>query len=232
MKRNLPQRPPCEARTITVILHALSTMLLLVSGVSAAAAAESEEGFVPIFNGKDLGDWDGKPGWWYVEDGAITAQSTPQKPCKKCNYLTWRGGKPGDFELRCSFKLVGGNSGIQFRSEQRPDWDTSGYQADMDAGNHWTGALFEHARGGVAMRGEKSVIDEKGKKTSHQSRRSQGTREASQEQRLERISHHRSWKRYHADDQRHGHVASQRPPGRSSGQERNHRVSRCTPALR
>lgn len=147
-----------------MILHALSIALLLVSGASAAPTAESEEGFVPIFNGKDLAGWDGKPGWWHVEDGAITAQSTPQKPCKKCNYLIWRGGKPGDFELRCSFKLVGGNSGIQFRSEERPDWDTSGYQADMDATNHWTGALFEHVRGGVAMRGEKSVIDEKGKK--------------------------------------------------------------------
>jgi hypothetical protein len=34
----------------------------------------------------------------------------------------------------------------------------------MDAAMQWTGALFEHARGGIAMRGEKVVVDEQGKK--------------------------------------------------------------------
>ena len=122
-------------------------------------------GFVSLFNGKDLTGWDAKPNWWYVEDGAITSQTTPQKPCRKCNYLIWKGGKPGDFELRLKYKLVGGNSGIQFRSQRRPDWDTFGYQADMDAAGTWTGCVFAHARGKVAQRGTRTVIDEKGKKT-------------------------------------------------------------------
>jgi len=126
--------------------------------------ADSEAGFVSMFNGKDLTGWDGKPGWWYVEDGAITSQSTPEKPCTKCNYLIWRGGKPGDFELRLSYKIIGGNSGVQFRSRELPDWDTSGYQADLEAGDQWTGCLFEHTRGGVAMRGQRVVIDENGKR--------------------------------------------------------------------
>ncbi len=138
-------------------------VVALAAGL-AAAAQSGEKGFVSMFNGKDLAGWEGKAGWWYVEDGAITSQSTPQKPCTKCNYLMWRGGKPGDFELRCSYKLVGGNSGIQFRSQQRPDWDTFGYQADMEAGDQWTGCLFEHERGGIAMRGEKVVIDRDGTK--------------------------------------------------------------------
>ena len=128
-------------------------------------ADDVEPGFKAIFNGKDLAGWDGKPGWWAVEDGAITAQSTPSKPCTKCNYLVWTGGRPGDFELRLRYKLVGGNSGVQFRSLRRPDWDTSGYQADIDATGQWTGCIFEHARGKVAGRGEKVVIDEKGKRT-------------------------------------------------------------------
>jgi len=132
--------------------------------MAAAPCQESEEGFVPMFNGKDLAGWEGQPGWWHVEDGAITAESTPAKPCTKCNYLMWRGGKPGDFEMRCSYKLVGGNSGIQIRSRELPDWDTFGYQADMEAGDQWTGALFEHERGGIAMRGEKVEIDKDGRK--------------------------------------------------------------------
>jgi len=138
---------------------------LFVAVASTATAAEVEEGFVSMFNGKDLTGWEGKPGGWWVEDGAITGQSTKEKPCKRCHYLMWRGGKPADFELRLSYRIIGGNSGIQFRSREIPNWDTRGYQADFEAGRQWTGALFEHARGGVAMRGTKVVIDADGKKT-------------------------------------------------------------------
>jgi len=137
--------------------------LLIVGGLSGTSRGdESEEAFVSIFSGHDLFGWEGEPGWWYVEDGAITAQSTPDKPCKKHTYLIWRGGGPGDFELRLEYRLVGGNSGIQFRSREVPDWDTNGYQADMDATGEWTGALFEHARGGIALRGERVVVEENG----------------------------------------------------------------------
>ncbi len=141
---------------------------LLVSVWTVRGAAPAHESdFISLFNGRDLTNWDGKPGWWFVEDGAITAQSTPEKPCEKHNYLIWRGGQPADFDLRLEWKLVGGNSGIQFRSREVPDWDTRGYQADMDAADDWTGALFEHARGGIAMRGQKVVIDPDG--TRHES---------------------------------------------------------------
>ena len=37
--------------------------------------------------------------------------------------------------------------------------------ADMDAAGTWTGCVFAHARGKVAGRGTRTVIDEKGKKT-------------------------------------------------------------------
>jgi hypothetical protein len=132
----------------------------------AARAAGAEEGFVSMFNGKDLTGWEGKPGWWFVQEGTLTCESTQEKPCDKCNYLMWRGGKPGDFELRAEYRFAGAsaNSGIQFRSRELPDWDTSGYQADMEAGAQWSGCLFEHTRGGVAMRGQKVVIDKDGKK--------------------------------------------------------------------
>jgi hypothetical protein len=128
-------------------------------------AADLEPGFVAMFNGNDLTGWEGKPDWWRVEDGAITSESTPAKPCPSAHYLMWRGGKPADFELRLEFRLLGGNSGIQFRSKELPNWDTSGYQADMEDGDQWTGCLFEHTRGGVAMRGESVRIAPDGIKT-------------------------------------------------------------------
>jgi hypothetical protein len=141
--------------------------LLTLSWLTCTAAAgESEAGFLPMFNGRDLTGWEGKPGGWWVEEGALTAQSTQEKPCTACHYLMWRGGKPADFELRAEYRLIGNgaNSGIQFRSRELPNWDTSGYQADMEVGTQWTGCLFEHIRGGVAMRGEKVLIDKDGKK--------------------------------------------------------------------
>jgi hypothetical protein len=125
----------------------------------------AEETFVTMFNGYDLEGWEGKPGWWRVENGAITSESTPEKPCLAAHYLMWRGDPPADFDLRLDFRLVGGNSGVQFRSRELPDWDTSGYQADIEDGDQWTGCLFEHKRGGVAMRGEKVIIAADGTKT-------------------------------------------------------------------
>ncbi|HOX04655.1 MAG TPA: DUF4838 domain-containing protein [Candidatus Paceibacterota bacterium] len=139
-----------------------SILIAFAFVASTAAAAEIEPGFTSMFNGKDLTGWEGKPGWWRVEDGCITAESTPQKPCPAAHYLMWRGGQPADFELRLEYRLVGGNSGVQFRSKELPGWDTSGYQADMEAGDQWSGCLFEHTRGGVSMRGEKVVIEPDG----------------------------------------------------------------------
>jgi hypothetical protein len=143
----------------------LSIAVSLTAAPPCCLADDGEDGFVSMFNGKDLTGWEGKPGGWWVEEGAITSQSSQEKPCKKHHYLFWKGGEPGDFILRFSYKVVGGNSGIQFRSASRPNWDTDGYQADIEAGQQWTGCLFQHRRGGVAMRGERVVIDEAGKKT-------------------------------------------------------------------
>lgn len=139
-------------------------LFLLCPLAVLAAAPDSEEGFVPMFNGKDLSGWEGKPGWWTVEDGTITSQSTPEKPCQAAHYLMWRGGKPADFEMRFEYRIQGGNSGVQFRSRELPEWDTNGYQADIEDGEQWTGCLFEHTRAGVGMRAERVIIDKDGTK--------------------------------------------------------------------
>ncbi len=86
----------------------------------------SEPGFLSMFNGKDLTGWSGKPGSWRVEHGAIVGESAPERPCKKTHYLYWCGGEPADFILGVKIKLLAGNSGIQFRSARRPDFDTFG----------------------------------------------------------------------------------------------------------
>jgi len=146
-----------NARTITL------TLCLLAIGGTAFAA--DEDGFVPMFNGKDLTNWEGIPGAWTVENGTITGESTAKKPCKKTHYLYYTAAEPGDFILRCEIKLLGGNSGIQFRSQKRPNFDTDGYQADFDATNQWTGCLYQHKRGAVVLRGKKATIAKDGERT-------------------------------------------------------------------
>ena len=142
------------------------TLLTLCGSALAADGKKIEEGFECIFNGQDMTGWEGKPGWWNVEDGALTARSTKEKPCKIHNYLMWRGGAADDFELRLEYRVVGGNSGIQYRSREMPDFNIEGYQADIEAGDQWSGCLFEVGGGrqGVAMRGKKVLIDADGTK--------------------------------------------------------------------
>lgn len=132
--------------------------LTILAASSSLAQANDDAKFVSMFDGKTLTNWEGKPDGWWVEEGAITSQSTEANPCLKHHYLYWTGGEPADFVMRFKYKLIGGNSGIQFRSEKRPDFDTSGYQADMEAGQQWSGCLFQHKRGGVVMRGMKAKI--------------------------------------------------------------------------
>jgi len=77
---------------------------------------DDHTGFVQIFDGATLTNWDGAKDVWRVEDGAIVAESRPEKPVGT-TFLIWLGGEPSDFELKLEIKLEGnGNSGIQYRS--------------------------------------------------------------------------------------------------------------------
>ena len=144
-------------------LRTVGPLLAILALAGAAAIAEGEA--QPLFNGKDLTGWDGAPGWWYVEDGALTSQSTPEKPCKQCNYLIWKGGQPSEFELTADFRLsVSANSGLQIRSKALPNWDTSGYQADMTGDGGLVGFIYHHTRGMIVGRGQKVTIAADGKK--------------------------------------------------------------------
>jgi hypothetical protein len=127
----------------------------------------ADSGFKSIFNGKDLSGWDGNKEFWSVRDGAITGQTTAEKPLKSNTFLVWKGGEPKNFELRASFRLTGqndkgfGNSGIQYRSRviDPATFVVGGYQADMDLGGTYLGMLYEEKGRGILMKpGQKIVI--------------------------------------------------------------------------
>lgn len=133
--------------------------LVLASFVSA-----EEPGFVRIFDGQSLEGWEGKPDFWSVKDGAITGQTTAEKPTQGNTFILWKG-ELADFELRLKFRIVGGNSGIQYRSKHIGDFVVGGYQADIDSGPRYIGILYEErGRGILAERGSKVQIGADGKK--------------------------------------------------------------------
>lgn len=129
-----------------------------------------ETGFTPIFDGKSLSGWDCDPEFWRVEDGIMVGETKMDHQPKQNIFCIWKGGQPANFELRLEYKLTGindGNSGVQYRSIERPDvarWVMQGYQADIDLKQMFTGQIYEErGRGFVALRGQLAYIG-KGKK--------------------------------------------------------------------
>ncbi|MEY3828350.1 MAG: hypothetical protein RL636_51 [Verrucomicrobiota bacterium] len=136
----------------------LRTSLLALLALASTAFAEDKN----LFNGKDLTGWKGLD-FWSVEDGCITGRTTKEKPTKGNTFLVWQGGEVGDFEFTFKYKIVGGNSGVQYRSKvvDEKGYVVAGYQADFEAGKTYSGILYEEkGRGILAQRGQKTVIKE------------------------------------------------------------------------
>lgn len=113
------------------------------------AANDSEDGFLPLFDGKLLTNWEGKGYWFRVEDKAIVAGRLDERIPNNFFLCTTRTF--GDFELRLQVKVIGEgvNAGIQFRTQRIPGSDeVSGYQADVGGVRErsvW-GALYDESR--------------------------------------------------------------------------------------
>lgn len=105
---------------------------------------DDHSGYVRIFDGTSLKDWDGDPSFWHVENGAIVGVSTKEHPVGN-TYIVYRAFEAKDFNLKLEIKVEdGGGSGIQYRSKtgvpwRRPapnvatnlDWLLTGPQADI-----------------------------------------------------------------------------------------------------
>ena len=128
----------------------MKKLLLLIAFAAAAFAAD---GFMPLFNGKNLDGWDGDPRLWSVKDGTIVG-STEGVSLEHNEFLISKKTY-SNFILRADMKLRNHNSGIQFRSQAVPEWVVSGYQADAAENNYW-GCLYEEkGKRGVMVNGWK-----------------------------------------------------------------------------
>lgn len=134
------------------------------------------DGYVSIFDGTSLKDWDGDPEVWHAEKGAIVGVSTKDKPVEN-SYIVYRGLKAKDFDLKLEIKVEeGGGSGIQYRSSTGippgrvpgngeppldPRWVMIGPQADFwypvnDRAKQYSGQLYSQntPRGIIVWRGQ------------------------------------------------------------------------------
>ena len=139
----------------------LGLAALVFAFAGQALAADLGKGFKSIFDGKTLKGWNGDPKFWSVQDGAITGKTTKENPTKGNTFIIWEG-KTGNFDLRLDYKIIGGNSGIQYRSFKAdgPDeWRIGGYQADFEAGDTFSGICYgERFRGILSLRGKKTIL--------------------------------------------------------------------------
>jgi hypothetical protein len=121
---------------------------------------EDHAGWQSMFDGKTLTGWEGPMDAWRVENGTIVSSDTASNPNPMGSvYLFWKGRDGGDlkdFEFKTEIKLEGerANSGVQFRTQmlgktkkKNSEWESVGYQADMDYPNVQTGALIECCSG-------------------------------------------------------------------------------------
>lgn len=128
-----------------------SAFLVLLSWASLPPAEKN--GWVPLFNGKDLGGWHAYGAEkWLVDEGTILGESTAGKYGYLATEKTYR-----DFALRLHFKCeTEENSGVFFHSHitgESPQTgpDIQGMQVEVDPRRH-TGGLYESGgRGWVAL---------------------------------------------------------------------------------
>jgi hypothetical protein len=137
--------------------------MVLTAAYTPAAEKASEEGWVSLFNGKNLDGWVARGGKakYTVEDGQIIGTSVPNTGnsflCTKTDYA--------DFVLELEFKVDPSlNSGVQIRSHcfdepktvelngkkiKIPAGRVHGYQVEIDPSPRaWTGGIYDEGRRG------------------------------------------------------------------------------------
>ena len=145
-----------------------SLLCSLLLSTALAGSAFADDGFKPLFNGKDLSGWDGNPELWSVQDGCITGKTTGPEQLPYNQFLIWRGGTVKNFELHAKIKESGNNSGIQYRSKELTEvgkWSVGGYQCDVHPAPPNNAMVYEErGRGVICQNGQSVVIDPEGKR--------------------------------------------------------------------
>lgn len=157
-KKNILQSTPCYLLFVVFVVFGCKS-----ANKPAAEQVAAANGFVPIFDGKTLGNWEGDPAYWRIENGCLTGEVTPTTLLNHNTFVIWKGGAPKEFELKLEFRISkNGNSGINYRSEpiDTIPFALKGYQCDIDGQNRYTGQNYEERkRTTLAYRGQKVIVN-------------------------------------------------------------------------
>ena len=124
----------------------LSVLLLL-----CLTACQPNDGWQKLFNGKDLTGFKQLNGQapYRVEAGSLVGTSTKGQPNSFLATEQDYGDFILEFEVLCDPTL---NSGVQFRSESRADYQNGrvhGYQCEIDPSDRaWSGGIYDEAKRG------------------------------------------------------------------------------------
>jgi hypothetical protein len=158
----------CRATMTALLLGAAS---IRAHAQSTSLGPPDAQGFITLFNGKDLTGWEGLQGYWSVKEGVIAGSETKEHSVQTDLILSASKESPEkfvNFELRLKWRMLSpdGNSGVQFRSaiNNPKTLHAGGYQADIDSGGHYTGSIYDESgiaggRGTMSNRGEKTTWD-------------------------------------------------------------------------
>lgn len=126
-------------------------LFLFIVIMTGPASLFAQGKWTNLFNGKDLSGWhqlNGKAKY-EVSNGEIVGTTVFGEP----NSFLVTDQTYGDFVLELDFRLDADmNSGVQFRSESKADYNNGrvhGYQMEIDPSTRaWTGGIYDEARRG------------------------------------------------------------------------------------
>src|ERR1017187_2539046 len=136
-----------DRRPVLILTIGLALLSGLLVGPPSHAFPDGDEGFVPLFNGRNLDGWvvhNGDRSAWAVEDGLLVGRKGGGWLMSKATY--------SDFELRLEYKMPKkGNSGVALRSPIEGDPSRTGMEVQLldDAGyqglmsTQVTGAIYD-----------------------------------------------------------------------------------------
>ncbi len=132
---------------VVVAIALLAGSLTAEDGKSKA----NTEGWIELFNGKDLQGWK-TTGNWFPKDGVLAIVPRPgEQGWQRYSAYLWHEKQFGDFELDLEFKLPqGGNSGVFFRvGDVKNPVDTGLEVQILDSLGKPDDQLTHHDNGGV-----------------------------------------------------------------------------------
>jgi hypothetical protein len=124
---------------------------------------KTDDGWVSLFNGKDLTGWEGLKENWSVKEGAIVGSTAPAGLKGGFNTFLCSQKKYKDFELSFQVKLTGtgwsGNSGVQIRSEVDDPVHLAVKGPQCDMGDIYWGSLYGERFGGMMKQAPREVVE-------------------------------------------------------------------------